>query len=39
MEVSGQFHTSAALLPGKVPFGTCWIGVWASTRAGMEDVE
>jgi hypothetical protein len=36
MEVSGQLHTPAALLPGKEPPGTHWIGGWVGPRAGLD---
>jgi hypothetical protein len=39
MEVSSQLHAPAALLPGKKPPGTHWIGGWVDPRAGMDDVE
>jgi len=34
MEVSGQFHAPAALLPGKDP-DTCCIEGWVCPRAGL----
>jgi len=34
MEVSGQLHTLAALLPGKEPHTHC-IGGWMYPRAGL----
>jgi hypothetical protein len=39
MEVSAQLHASTALLPGKEPPGTHWIGGWVDPRAGLDDVE
>jgi len=38
MEVSGQLHAPAALLPGKEPPGTHWIGGWLGLRAGLDAV-
>jgi len=38
MEVSGQLHATAALLPGKDPAGTRWIGGWVDPRAGLDTV-
>jgi len=37
MEVSGEIHTPAALLPGKEP-GTHWIGGWVGPRVGLDAV-
>jgi hypothetical protein len=39
MEVSGQFHTLAALLPGKKAPGTHCIGGWVGLRASLDAVE
>jgi hypothetical protein len=39
MEVSGQLHAPATLLPGKEPPGTHWIGGWVGPRAGLDMVE
>jgi hypothetical protein len=39
MEVSGQFHVPAALLPGKEPPSTPWIGCWLGPKCGLGDVE
>jgi hypothetical protein len=33
MEVSGQLHDPAALLPGKEPLVPHWIGGWVGPRA------
>jgi len=33
MEMSGQLHATAALLPGKEPPGTHWIIVWYQDNA------
>jgi hypothetical protein len=38
MEVSGQFHTAAALPLGKSPF-THSVGGWVDPRGGLDDVE
>jgi hypothetical protein len=38
MEVSGQLHAPAALLPGKETFGTHWIRGWVGTRASLNAV-
>jgi hypothetical protein len=38
MEVSGQLHARAALLLGKVPPGTHWIGGWVGPRAVLDAV-
>jgi hypothetical protein len=38
LEVSGQLHAPAALLPGTAP-GTHWIGGWMGPRTGQDDVE
>jgi len=35
MEVSGQLHAPAALLPRKESPGTHWIGGWVGPRAGI----
>jgi hypothetical protein len=35
MEVSGQFHASDALLPGKEPY-THWMGRWVGPRASQD---
>jgi hypothetical protein len=37
--MSGQLHAPAALLPGKQPPGTHWIGGWVGPRADLDDVE
>jgi hypothetical protein len=37
MEVGGQLHDPAALLPGKIP-GTHWIGDWVGLRAVLDVV-
>jgi hypothetical protein len=39
MEVSGQFHTSAALPQGKEPHGIHWIGGCVGPRTGLDAVE
>jgi hypothetical protein len=36
MEVSGQLHASASLLPKKEPTDTHWIGDLVDPRAGMD---
>jgi hypothetical protein len=38
MEVSGQFHTPAALLPRERAPGTHWIGGWVGPRASLDTV-
>jgi hypothetical protein len=35
MEMSGQFHATAALIPGKEP-GTHWIEDWVDPIVGMD---
>lgn len=37
MEVSGHYHTAAALLPWKN--GACWIRGWVGPRSGLDDLE
>jgi hypothetical protein len=39
MEVSGQFHTQAALPSRERSPGTHWIGGWVDSRAGLDDME
>jgi hypothetical protein len=39
MEVSCQLHVPAALLPGKEPPGTHWIGGRVGPRAGLDMVK
>jgi hypothetical protein len=39
MEVTGQFHTPSALLPGERAPDTHWIRGWVGPRAGLDDVE
>jgi hypothetical protein len=39
LEVSGQLHVPAALLPGERAPGTHSIGDWVGSRAGLDDVE
>jgi hypothetical protein len=39
MEVSGQLHAPAALLPGERAPGTRWIVGWVGPRAGLNGVE
>jgi hypothetical protein len=39
MEMSGQLYAPAALLPGKEPPGTQWIGGWVGPRAGIDAIE
>jgi hypothetical protein len=38
MEVSGQFHAPAALLPKEGAPGTHWIGGWVGSRAVLDAV-
>jgi hypothetical protein len=38
MEVSGQLHAPAALLPKERGHGTHWIGGWVGPRAVLEAV-
>jgi hypothetical protein len=38
MEVSGQLHAPAALLPRKEPPATHWIGGWVGPRAVLDVV-
>jgi hypothetical protein len=38
MEVSGELHAPAALLPGKEPPNTHWIGGWVGPRAILDAV-
>jgi hypothetical protein len=38
MEFSGHLHALAALLPGKEPHGTHWIGGWLYSRADLDVV-
>jgi len=38
MEVSGQLHPPAALLPENQPPGSHWIGGWVGPRAGLGTV-
>jgi len=38
MEVSGQLHTQAALLPEKELPSTHWVGGWVGPRAGHDAV-
>jgi Ni,Fe-hydrogenase I large subunit len=37
MEVSGQLHAPVALLPGKEPHSTYWIGGWVDPRTDLKD--
>jgi hypothetical protein len=39
MEVSGQLHAPAALLPGERSLSIRWIEGWVGPRAGLDDVE
>jgi hypothetical protein len=39
MEVSGQLHAPATLLPGKSPPGTLWVGGWVGPRASLAAVK
>jgi hypothetical protein len=39
MEVSGQLHAPAALLPMEGASDTHWIGGWVDPRVGMNSVE
>jgi hypothetical protein len=39
MEVSGQLHAPAALLPSERAHGTHWTGGWMDPRAGLDAVE
>jgi hypothetical protein len=39
MEVSGQLHALAVLLPGKCPPVPLWIGGWLDPRVSLDDVE
>jgi len=38
MEVSGELHASAALLPGEEPSSTHWIGCRVGPRAGLDEL-
>ena len=38
MEVSGQYHTPAALPPGE-DFGIHWIGGWVGPKVGLDILE
>jgi hypothetical protein len=39
LEVNVQLHAPVALLPGKEPPVSHWIGGWVGSKAGLDDVE